>query len=87
MQSRFDDRILVQCAAEMNRAFAAFLRLIEIQDTLNQISRLNCKTLIGYSDLPEFVSAQLSSRSMVDDTLRSTESALERFVCLGEPYG
>ena len=65
-------------AAEMNRAFAAFLRLFEIQDTLNQIFRLNSKTLIGYSDIPEFVAAQLSSRLIADDTLRSTVSALKR---------
>ena len=65
-------------AAEMNRAFAAFIRLFEIQDTLNQIFRLNSKTLIGYSDIPEFVSAQLPSRLIADDTLRSTVSALKR---------
>ena len=69
---------LSKYAAEMNHAFAAFLRLFEIQDTLNQISRLNSKTLIGYSDLPEFVSAHLSSRLMADDTLRSRVSALKR---------
>ena len=69
---------LSKYTAEMNHAFAAFLRLFEIQDTLNQISRLNSKALIGYSDLPEFVSAQLSSRSMGDDTLHSTVSALKR---------
>ena len=68
-------------AAEMYRAFAAFLRLFEIQDTLNQIFRLNSKTLIGYSDIPEFVSAKLSTRLYImaaDDTLRSTVSALKR---------
>ena len=69
-------------AAEMNRSFAAFLRLFEIQDTLNQIFRLNSKTLIGYSDIPEFVSAQLSSRLIADDTLRSTVSALKRALWL-----
>ena len=67
-----------KCTAEMNRAFAAFLRLFEIQDTLNQIFRLNSKTLIGYSDIPEFDSAQLSSGLIADDTLRSTVSALRR---------
>ena len=65
-------------AAEMNQAFAAFLRLFEIQDTLSQIFLLNSETLIGYSDIPEFVSAQLSSRLIADDTLRSTVSALKR---------
>ena len=39
-------------AAEMKHAFAAFLRLFDIQDTLNQIFRLNSKALIGYSDIP-----------------------------------
>ena len=62
----------------MNHAFAAFLKLCETQDTLNQIFRLNSKTLIGYSDIPEFVSAQLSSKLIADDTLRSTVSALKR---------
>ena len=69
---------LSKYAAEMNRVLAAFLRLFEIQDTLNQISRLNSKTMIGFSDLSEFVSVQLSSRLMVDDTLRSRVSALRR---------
>ena len=45
---------------------------------MNQISRLNSRALLGYSDLPEFVSAQLSSRLMANDTLRSTVSALRR---------
>ena len=52
---------LSKYAAEMNRAFAAFLRINKIQDTLNQISRLNDKTMVGNLDLPEFFFAQLES--------------------------
>ena len=65
-------------AAEMKCAFVAFLRLFEIQDILNQIFHLNSKTLIGYSDIPEFVSVQLSSRLIADDTLPSIVSTLKR---------
>ena len=43
---------LSKYTAEINRAFVAFLRLFEIQDTLSQISHLKDKPLIGYSDLP-----------------------------------
>ena len=63
-------------AAQMNRAFAALFRLFEIQDTTNQIFRLNSKTLTGHSDIPEFVSAQLSPGSTADDTLGSKLSTL-----------
>ena len=41
---------LSKYTAEINRAFTAFLRLFEIQDVLNQVSKLNSKSLVGYSD-------------------------------------
>jgi len=63
---------------EINRAFTAFLRLFEIQDTLNQVSRLNGKTLVGYSDLPKFVSSNLSPKLQTDSSLQLTISALEK---------
>ena len=69
---------LSKYTAEVNRAFTAFLRLFEVQDTLSQISRLNGKTLVGYSDLPKFVSSQLSSKLLVDSSLALTVSALEQ---------
>ena len=69
---------LSKYAAEMDRVFTAFLRLFKMQEILNLISHQKSKTLTGYSDLPEFVSAQLSSRSMTDSTLRSTVSALKK---------
>ena len=60
---------LSKYSAEVNRAFGAFLRLFEIQDTLNQVSQLNKNTLVGYSDLPEFISSHLSSKLVVDQSL------------------
>lgn len=66
---------LSKYSAEVNRAFAAFLRLFEIQDTLSQISRLNGRILIGYSDLPKFVSSHLSSKLSTDPSLALTVSA------------
>ena len=69
---------LSKYSAEVNRAFAAFLRLLEIQDTLNQVSRLNGKTLVGYSDLPKFISSHLSSKLVLDPSLGLTITALEQ---------
>lgn len=37
MRSKFDDGILVKGTAEMNRAFAAFLRLFEFKFELSQL--------------------------------------------------
>lgn len=64
--------------AEINRAFAAFLRLFEIQDTLSQISHLHEKSLVGYSDLPKFMSSHLSAKLSTDHSLRLTITALEQ---------
>ena len=68
---------LSKYSAEINRAFSAFLRLFEIQDTLNQVSQLNKKTLVGYSDLPKFISSHLSSQLVVEPSLGLTITALE----------
>ena len=68
---------LSKYTVEINPAFTAFLRLFEIQDILNQISRLNRKALVGYSDLPKFVSSNLSPKLQTDSSLQLTISALE----------
>ena len=68
---------LFKYTAEINRAFVAFLRLFEIQDTLSQISHLKDKPLIGYSDLPKFISSHLSAKLSIDPSLRLTVTALE----------
>ena len=68
---------LSKYTAEINRAFVAFLRLFEIQDTLSQISHLNDKPLVGFSDLPKFISLHLSAKLSIDPSLRLTITALE----------
>ena len=68
---------LSKYTAGLSRAFVAFLRLFEIQDTLSLVSHLNGKTLIGYSDLPKFVASHLSAKLVVDPSLKLTVSALE----------
>ena len=68
---------LCKYTAEINRAFVALLRLFEIQDALSQVSQLNEKTLIGYSDLPKFVSSHLSAKLTIDPSLKLTVTALE----------
>ena len=69
---------LSKYTAEVNRAFTSFLRLFEIQDTLSRVSRLNGKTLVGYSDLPKFISSQLSAKLLLDPLLALTVTALEQ---------
>ena len=69
--------LLSKYSAEVIRAFTAFLRFFEIQDTLNQVSGLNDKTLVGFSDLPKFVPSHLSSELVVDTSLSLTITALE----------
>ena len=68
---------LSKYTAEINRAFTAFLRLFEIQDVLNQVSQLNRKTLVGYSDLPKFISSNLSPKLQSDPSLQLSITALE----------
>ena len=68
---------LSKYTAGLSRAFVAFFRLFEIQDTLSLVSHLNGKTLIGYSDLPKFVASHLSAKLVVDPSLKLTVSALE----------
>ena len=68
---------LSKYTAEINRAFVTFSRLFEIQDTLSQISHLNDKPLVGYSDLPQFISSHLSANLSFDPSLRLTTTALQ----------
>ena len=69
---------LPKYTAEVNRAFTAFLSLFEVHDTLSHISRLNGKTFVGYSDLPKFLSSQLSAKLFVDSSFALTVTALEQ---------
>jgi len=60
---------------EINRAFTAFLRLFEAQDILNQVSRLNGKTLATLIYLKSV--SDLPSCRQIRQTLQLTISALE----------
>ncbi|XP_022805403.1 uncharacterized protein LOC111342570 [Stylophora pistillata] len=71
-------QFLSKYTAEINRAFTTFLRLFEIQDTLSQIYHLHEKSLVGYSDLPKFMSSHLSAKLSADHPLRLTITALEQ---------
>ena len=68
---------LSKYSAEVNRAFAAFLRLFEFSDTLSQVTQLNGKMLVGYPDLPKFISSHLSAKLLIDPSLKFTITALE----------
>ena len=69
---------LSKYSAEINRAFTALLRLSEIQDLLSQVSHLSQKTLIGFADLPRFITDRLSFNLKKDSTMEITVDALEQ---------
>ena len=48
---------LSKYSTEVGRAFSSITRLFEIQDTVNQISRMNHRSLIGFSELPNFMTS------------------------------
>ena len=68
---------LSKYTAGLSRAFVAFLRLFKIQHTLSLVSHLTGKMFTGYSDLPKFVASHLSTKLVVDPSLKLTVSALE----------
>lgn len=49
-----------------------------IQDTLNQVTQLNGKMPVDYSDLPKFISSHLSAKLLVDPSLQLTITVLEK---------
>lgn len=70
-----------------NRAFYSLLRLNEIQDTLNQITHLTQKTLVGFSQLPRFITTEISARLDTDQSMSITTKALkEGFPLLINPF-
>ena len=50
---------------------------MEIQFIFQQISKLNQEVLIGYADLPKFITSQLSIQFCNDPSMASTIKALE----------
>ena len=61
----------------VNRAFAALLRLSEIQDTLHQFATLETLTLFGFSHLPAFLHPQILTRLSTDQSMTYTAKALD----------
>ena len=61
----------------VNRAFAALLRLSEIQDTLHQFATLETRTLFGFSHLPAFLHPQILTRLSTDQSMTYTAKALD----------
>ena len=69
---------LSKYSAETNRVFSAILRLIEVQNTFAQVSKLNKENLVGYADLPNFITSQLSIELGNDESMRLTIKALQQ---------
>ena len=71
---------------EVNKAFGALLRLTEIDDLVRQFAHLSRKTLVGFPDLPRFLTAQLELRLSRFHSLSATVSALRAgFALMIEP--
>ena len=47
-------------AMEVNKALTSLLRLTEVDDLLRQIAHLTKRNLIGYADLPRFLTEEIS---------------------------
>ena len=69
---------LSKYSAETNRVFSAILRLIEVQNTFAQVSKLNKENLVGYADLPNFITSQLSIELGNYESMRLTIKALQQ---------
>ena len=61
---------------ETNKVFASILRFIEIQDTINQLAKLQQKELISFNDLPHFLISALPAQLKQDPSLTFTLQAL-----------
>ena len=59
-------------SAAVNRALAFILRLIEIQDTLNEVSHFSNKKRVGYSDMPHFLSNAITMAIALDSSMKYT---------------
>ena len=68
---------LSKYTAGLSRAFVAFFRLFEIQDTFSLVTCVRNRQMGLYSDLPKFVASHLSAKLVVDPSLKLTVSALE----------
>ena len=69
---------------EVNKALSALLRLVEIDDLVRQLTHLSKKTLVGFSDIPRFLTADLEFRlsqfSSLSPTLASLRNGFDLMV-------
>ena len=64
-------------AMEVNKALTSLLRLTEVDDLLRQIAHLTKRNLIGYADLPRFLTEEISLKLSSVDTLAPAIDALK----------
>ena len=65
-------------AMEVNNALTSLLRLTEVDDLLRQIAHLTKRNLIGYADLPRFLTAEISLKLSSVDTLAPAIDTLKK---------
>ena len=64
-------------AIEVNKALTSLLRLTEVDDLLRQIAHLTKRNLIGYADLPRFLTEEISLKLSSVVTLAPAINALK----------
>ena len=64
-------------AMEVNKALTSLLRLTEVDDLLRQIAHLTKRNLIGYADLPRFLTEEISLKLSSVATLAPAINALK----------
>ena len=62
---------------EVNRALISLLRLTEVEDLLRQLGRLAQRNVIGFADLPRFLTEEIALKLSSDPTLQSAIHALK----------
>ena len=68
---------LSKFSLEITRTFSTLLRFIEINDVIHQVHKLHDKQLVGFDDLPSFLSTEIQLRLKAIPSLRDTVFALD----------
>ena len=67
---------LSKFSVEVTREFSSLLRYMEIKDILHEAHKLHKRNLVGYDDLPSFLSSELDLRLQRITSLTDTATAL-----------
>ena len=62
---------------EVNRALISLLLLTEVEDLLRQLGHLAQRNVIGFADLPPFLTEEIALQLSSDPTLQSAIHALK----------